>query len=96
LWRLVTRLLGLGHLDKDGGKLYWCDREGMRVMRANLDGSQVERSCPRSQARGVHAGLAARLSFRLKQIDEMWNLHGEQLRDKPTQCYAPTLGEAQK
>ena len=30
------------HLDKDGGKLYWCDREGMRVMRADLDGSQVE------------------------------------------------------
>jgi sugar lactone lactonase YvrE len=29
-------------LDKDGGKLYWCDREGMRVMRANRDGSQVE------------------------------------------------------
>src|SRR5436305_6927853 len=30
------------HLDKGGGKLYWCDREGMRVMRANLDGSQAE------------------------------------------------------
>jgi DNA-binding beta-propeller fold protein YncE len=30
------------HLDKESGKLYWCDREGMRVMRANLDGSQVE------------------------------------------------------
>jgi len=30
------------HLDKQNGKLYWCDREGMRVMRANLDGSQVE------------------------------------------------------
>src|SRR5262249_21849803 len=30
------------HVDKDGGRLYWCDREGMRVMRANLDGSQVE------------------------------------------------------
>src|SRR6516162_7126724 len=30
------------HLDKETGKLYWCDREGMRVMRANLDGSQVE------------------------------------------------------
>jgi DNA-binding beta-propeller fold protein YncE len=30
------------HLDKDNGKLYWGDREGMRVMRANLDGSQVE------------------------------------------------------
>src|SRR5271154_772078 len=25
-------------LDKKNGKLYWCDREGMRVMRANLDG----------------------------------------------------------
>lgn len=23
-------------------KIYWCDREGMRVMRCNLDGSQVE------------------------------------------------------
>jgi hypothetical protein len=30
------------HLDKQNGKLYWCDREGMRVMRANLDGSRVE------------------------------------------------------
>ena len=29
-------------LDKAGGKLYWSDREGMRVMRANLDGSHVE------------------------------------------------------
>jgi hypothetical protein len=30
------------HLDKAGSKLYWSDREGMRVMRANLDGSHVE------------------------------------------------------
>jgi hypothetical protein len=30
------------HLDMEAGKLYWFDREGMRVMRANLDGSQVE------------------------------------------------------
>jgi hypothetical protein len=30
------------HLEKNSGKLYWSDREGMRVMRANLDGSQVE------------------------------------------------------
>src|SRR6201985_2703441 len=29
-------------LDKKSGKLYWCDREGMRVMRSNLDGSQIE------------------------------------------------------
>src|SRR6516165_91693 len=29
-------------LDKKNGKLYWCDREGMRVMRSNLVGSQIE------------------------------------------------------
>jgi len=37
------------HLDKDNGKLYWCDREGMRVMRANLDGSNVETLVDTSQ-----------------------------------------------
>jgi hypothetical protein len=30
------------HLDKKNSKLYWSDREGMRVMRSTLDGSQVE------------------------------------------------------
>jgi hypothetical protein len=29
-------------IDKVNGKLYWSDREGMRVMRANLDGSNIE------------------------------------------------------
>lgn len=29
-------------LDKKGGKLYWCDREGMRVMRCDLDGARLE------------------------------------------------------
>jgi hypothetical protein len=29
-------------LDQKDGKLYWCDREGMRVMRCNLDGSKIE------------------------------------------------------
>ncbi len=29
-------------LDKKNGKLYWGDREGMRVMRCNLDGSLIE------------------------------------------------------
>ncbi|HEY8224101.1 MAG TPA: 3-hydroxyacyl-CoA dehydrogenase NAD-binding domain-containing protein [Pyrinomonadaceae bacterium] len=29
-------------LDKQGGKVYWSDREGMRVMRVNFDGSQIE------------------------------------------------------
>ena len=30
------------HLDVEGRKLYWGDREGMRVMRCDLDGSNVE------------------------------------------------------
>src|SRR5579863_5406544 len=29
-------------IEKSTGKLYWCDREGMRVMRCNLDGSSIE------------------------------------------------------
>src|SRR6202166_1189888 len=29
-------------LDEKNRKLYWCDREWMRVMRANLDGSKIE------------------------------------------------------
>jgi sugar lactone lactonase YvrE len=29
-------------IDRRGGKLYWCDREGMRVMRASLNGSDIE------------------------------------------------------
>jgi hypothetical protein len=37
------------HLDKENGKLYWCDREGMRVMRANLDGSNIETLVDTSQ-----------------------------------------------
>jgi len=37
------------HLDRKNRKLYWCDREGMRVMRANLDGSQVETLVDRSE-----------------------------------------------
>jgi DNA-binding beta-propeller fold protein YncE len=29
-------------LDATHGKLYWSDREGMRIMRANIDGSNIE------------------------------------------------------
>src|SRR5882672_9921094 len=29
-------------LDKKNGKVYWSDREGMRVMRSNLNGSNIE------------------------------------------------------
>jgi DNA-binding beta-propeller fold protein YncE len=36
-------------IDKPNDKLYWCDREGMRVMRANLDGSRIETLVDTSQ-----------------------------------------------
>jgi hypothetical protein len=37
------------HLDKLNETLYWCDREGMRVMRAGLDGSRIETLVDTSQ-----------------------------------------------
>src|SRR5215813_3622419 len=37
------------YLDKKNGKLYWSDREGMRVMRSDLDGSKVETLVDTSQ-----------------------------------------------
>ena len=36
-------------LEKASGKLYWGDREGMRVMRSNIDGSQIETLIDSSQ-----------------------------------------------
>ncbi len=36
-------------LDKNNRKLYWSDREGMRIMRANLDGSKIETLVDTSQ-----------------------------------------------
>jgi DNA-binding beta-propeller fold protein YncE len=36
-------------LEKKSGKLYWSDREGMRVMRANVEGSNIETLVDTSQ-----------------------------------------------
>jgi DNA-binding beta-propeller fold protein YncE len=36
-------------LEKKRGKLYWCDREGMRLMRANIDSSNIETLVDTSQ-----------------------------------------------
>ena len=35
--------------DKKNGNLYWCDREGMRVMRVSIDGSNLETLVDTSQ-----------------------------------------------
>ena len=40
-------------LDAKNGKLYWSDREGMRVMRANMDGSHIETLVETGRGDGV-------------------------------------------
>ena len=47
-------------LDKENGKLYWCDREGMRVMRRKLDGSSIELSSMQSHGRSRDRGRTSR------------------------------------
>jgi hypothetical protein len=42
------------HLDRQSGRLYWSDREGMRVMRANLDGSKIETLIEAGRGDDVH------------------------------------------
>src|ERR1700740_3786367 len=42
-------------LEKKSGKLYWSDREGMRVMRANLDGRKIETLVDQAQG-GARTG----------------------------------------
>ena len=59
-------------LDKKNGKLYWCDREGMRVMRCNLDGSKIETLIDSSQGdlapgRTQPSGASASLSILTQQ-----------------------------
>jgi DNA-binding beta-propeller fold protein YncE len=46
-------------LDTASGHIYWCDREGMRVMRARLDGSAVETLVSTGDAEN-HRGDATR------------------------------------
>jgi sugar lactone lactonase YvrE len=49
-------------IDKPNGKLYWSDREGMRVMRANLDGSDKVTLVPvRIQTSGAWASPSMRV-----------------------------------
>jgi DNA-binding beta-propeller fold protein YncE len=55
--RNITNIVPVGstftpkqlQLDKKNGKLYWSDREGMRVMRCDLDGSHLETLLDTSQ-----------------------------------------------
>lgn len=43
------------YLDKAGDRLYWADREGMRIMRVRLDGTAVETLVDRGREVAGHA-----------------------------------------
>jgi hypothetical protein len=60
-------------LDKKNGKLFWCDREGMRVMRSNLDGSNIETLVETGH------GDADRLDARNWCVGIAFDLEGEKL-----------------
>jgi hypothetical protein len=44
-------------LDKRNGRLYWCDREGLRVMPSNLDGSHLQTLIQTGQGEADRADL---------------------------------------
>ena len=68
------------HLDKRNGKLYWSDREGMRVMRSNLDGSKIETLVDTAQG-DARPGRDAKkwcigITVDLKSAQIYWTLKG--------------------
>ena len=65
-------------LDLAGGKMYWCDREGMRVMRANLDGSDVETlvtTAPQSDS-ADQSNYAVGIALDLPNSEMYWTQKG--------------------
>lgn len=94
-------------IDKKNGKLYWADREGMRIMRANLDGSRIETLV--ETARGDAARRDARnwcvgIALDLDRGQIYWTqkggdnaalapsaARGSKFQTARTHCTAPTL-----
>ncbi|MBB6186648.1 3-hydroxyacyl-CoA dehydrogenase [Rhodanobacter sp. MP7CTX1] len=88
-------------LDMANGHIYWCDREGMRIMRANLDGTSVEALVVTGDAE-VHRGDATRwcvgMALDLDRRQVYWTQkgppsggHGRIFRapmDRPSRPYA--------
>jgi sugar lactone lactonase YvrE len=71
-------------LDKQHGKLYWSDREGMRVMRANLDGSGVEtliETGERHRGKGDPSKYCVGIALDLARGQIYWTQRGDQSDD---------------
>lgn len=68
-------------LDKVHGKIYWSDREGMRVMRSNLDGSDAETLIQTGKPNGTHGDprdYCVGIALDLARGQIYWTQRGEQ------------------
>jgi DNA-binding beta-propeller fold protein YncE len=72
-------------IDLRDGKLYWSDREGMRVMRSNLDGSDVETLIETGQRvegqRGDPRDYCVGIALDLTRNEMYWTQRGDRSND---------------
>lgn len=72
-------------IDLRNGKLYWSDREGMRVMRSNLDGSDVETLVETGQRvegqRGDPKDYCVGIALDLTHNEMYWTQRGDRSND---------------
>ena len=72
-------------IDLRDGKLYWSDREGMRVMRSNLDGSDVETLVETGQRvegqRGDPKDYCVGIALDLTHNEMYWTQRGDRSND---------------
>lgn len=72
-------------IDPRDGKLYWSDREGMRVMRSNLDGSDVETLVETGQRvegeRGDPKDYCVGIALDLAHNEMYWTQRGDRSND---------------
>jgi len=72
-------------IDLRDGKLYWSDREGMRVMRSNLDGSDVETLVETGQRiegqRGDPKDYCVGIALDLTRNEMYWTQRGDRAND---------------
>lgn len=72
-------------IDLRDGKLYWSDREGMRVMRSNLDGSDVETLVEARQRvegqRGDPKDYCVGIALDLTHDEMYWTQRGDRSND---------------
>jgi len=86
-------------IDRRDGKLYWSDREGMRVMRSNLDGSDVETLVETGQRvegqRGDPKNYCVGIALDLDRNEMYWTQRGDRANDGSIRRASMTLPKGQ-